>query len=95
MASGKPGCPAGVAAPLAYGADNLWSYELGAKNRFLDGRLRTEASVYYIDWKKIQQNVNNNGCLTTSYTDNLGIGDGEGRGTAGGVACRSTTGRGS
>lgn len=72
VASGKPGCPSGVAAPLAYGADNLWSYELGAKNRFLDGRVRTEASVYYIDWKKIQQNVNNNGCLTTSYTDNLG-----------------------
>ena len=72
VASGKPGCPAGVVAPLAYGADNLWSYEIGAKNRFLDGRVRTEASVYYIDWKDIQQNVNNNGCLTTSYTDNLG-----------------------
>jgi outer membrane receptor protein involved in Fe transport len=72
VASGKPGCPAGVTAPLVYGADNLWSYELGAKNRFLDGRLRTEASIFYIDWKKIQQNVNNNGCLTTSYTDNLG-----------------------
>ncbi len=72
VASGKPGCPAGVTAPLAYGADNLWSYEIGAKNRFMDGRLRTEASVFYIDWKKIQQNVNNNGCLTTSYVDNLG-----------------------
>jgi iron complex outermembrane recepter protein len=72
VASGKPGCPAGVVAPLAYGADNLWSYELGAKNRFMDGHLRTEASIYYIDWKDIQRNVNNNGCLTTSYTDNLG-----------------------
>jgi iron complex outermembrane recepter protein len=72
VASGRPGCPAGVTAPLAYGSDNLWSYEIGAKNRWLDGRLRTDASIYYIDWKKIQQNVNNNGCLTTSYTDNLG-----------------------
>lgn len=71
-ASGRPGCPAGVNAPLAYGSDNLWSYELGAKNHWLNGRLRTDASVYYIDWKNIQQNVNNNGCLTTSYTDNLG-----------------------
>jgi len=72
VASGRPGCPAGVTAPLAYGSDNLWSYEIGAKNRWLGGRLRTDASVYYIDWKDIQQNVNNNGCLTTSYTDNLG-----------------------
>ena len=72
VASGRPGCPVGVNAPLAFGSDNLWSYELGAKNRFADGRLRTQAAVYYIDWKDIQQNVNNNGCLSTSYVDNLG-----------------------
>jgi outer membrane receptor protein involved in Fe transport len=72
VASGKPGCPAGVASPEAFGADSLWSYELGAKNQFLDGRVRTQASLYYINWQKIQQNVNNNGCVTASYVDNLG-----------------------
>ena len=72
LASGKIGCPAGVEAPPAYGSDDLWSYELGAKNQFIDGRLHTQASIYYIDWQHIQETVTNNGCLTASYVTNLG-----------------------
>ena len=72
VASGRPGCPAGLVGPIAYGSDNLWSYEIGAKNQFADGRLRTQASIFYTDWRNIQQTVQSNGCLTTSYVDNLG-----------------------
>jgi iron complex outermembrane receptor protein len=71
IATGRPGCPIGVSAPSAYGSDYLWSYEIGAKNQLADGRLRTDASIYYIDWKKIQWQVNNNGCVSSSFVDNV------------------------
>ena len=72
VATDTPGCPSGLQAPLTYRPDTLWSYEIGAKNQFLDGRLRTEASLYYIDWRDIQEAVSSTTCLTTSYKDNLG-----------------------
>jgi outer membrane receptor protein involved in Fe transport len=34
--------------------DTVWSYELGAKNRVLDGRLQLDTAVYYIDWTDVQ-----------------------------------------
>jgi iron complex outermembrane recepter protein len=72
LASGKIGCPGGVVSPSSYGEDSLWSYEIGAKNQFMDGRLHTQASIYYIDWQHIQETVENNACLTASYVTNLG-----------------------
>jgi outer membrane receptor protein involved in Fe transport len=45
------------AAPTKYSPDSLWSYEIGSKNRFDDGRITLNGSVYYIDWKNIQQEV--------------------------------------
>jgi len=44
-------------APTTYGSDHLWSYELGAKTMLLDRTLSANASVYYIDWKQIQQTI--------------------------------------
>ena len=41
----------------AFNSDSLWSYEVGAKNSFLDDRIRTRAAAYRIDWKGIQQSV--------------------------------------
>ena len=70
--SGAPGCTAGLKAPTTYGSDHLWSYEVGTKNDFADGRLRIQASAFYINWSDIQQSVSANGCFTTSYKDNLG-----------------------
>ena len=35
-------------------ADALWNYELGAKNIWLGGRLRTTVAAYYIDWGPMQ-----------------------------------------
>jgi len=43
--------------PITAASDSLWSYELGGKNTFLDHRLQVNSSVFYIDWKNIQQNV--------------------------------------
>jgi iron complex outermembrane receptor protein len=42
-------------APETYDSDTTVSYELGSKNRLMDGRLQVAASVFHIDWKNIQQ----------------------------------------
>ena len=34
--------------------EEAWSYEIGTKNRVLDGRLEVNAAVYYIDWTNQQ-----------------------------------------
>lgn len=43
--------------PAGFGQDSLWSYELGGKFTLLDRRLQINASLFYIDWKNVQQNV--------------------------------------
>jgi iron complex outermembrane recepter protein len=43
--------------PETYSSDSLWSYEIGAKNTFLDHRLQIDSSLFLINWKNIQQNV--------------------------------------
>jgi len=40
--------------PAMAEADSLWNYELGAKNIWLGGRLRTTVAAYYIDWGPMQ-----------------------------------------
>jgi iron complex outermembrane recepter protein len=40
---------------LGYDPDSLWSYELGEKARFLDGRVTINSAVYFEDWSNIQQ----------------------------------------
>jgi iron complex outermembrane recepter protein len=37
-----------------YESDSLWNYELGTKSTWLDGRLVTNAAVYFLDWSDIQ-----------------------------------------
>ncbi|MEJ0046027.1 MAG: TonB-dependent receptor [Rhodospirillales bacterium] len=57
--------------PRTFNSDSVWSYELGDKGAFFDGRLRVDASVFWIDWHQIQQQV----LLPTCgyyYTANLG-----------------------
>ena len=41
-------------APVSYGPDSLWSYEIGEKAKFFANRLRVNSSVYFEDWKNIQ-----------------------------------------
>tara|TARA_E500000331_G_scaffold198622_1_gene190780 strand:+ start:278 stop:2554 length:2277 start_codon:yes stop_codon:yes gene_type:complete len=37
--------------------DKVWSYELGSKWRFLDGRLIAQGAVYFSQWQDMQQQV--------------------------------------
>lgn len=57
--------------PATYRPDDLWSYELGAKLKFLDGRLQVDSSVYTIEWNNIQQAVYLPVC-SQSFVANLG-----------------------
>jgi outer membrane receptor protein involved in Fe transport len=49
------GCP--TAAPSSYTSDSVWSHEIGAKSRLLDGRLQVAGSVFEIDWSRVQNNL--------------------------------------
>jgi outer membrane receptor protein involved in Fe transport len=40
--------------PSTYNSDSVWSYEIGAKSRWLGRRLLVNASLYYEDWDHIQ-----------------------------------------
>jgi outer membrane receptor protein involved in Fe transport len=57
--------------PSSYTSDSTWSYEVGAKDKWLGGKLQTDASVYYVDWNGIQQDVYLPLC-GLQYTSNLG-----------------------
>jgi iron complex outermembrane recepter protein len=58
-------------APATFGPDSLWTYEVGSKNEFRSAHLVVNGSLYYTDWKKIQQNVNLVSC-GFNFTGNLG-----------------------
>jgi iron complex outermembrane receptor protein len=67
--------PSACGAPYAdsetpYKSDSLWSYELGTKNTWLDGRMNTRLAAYRIDWSNIQQSI----LLGCSFhvTENIG-----------------------
>ena len=57
--------------PSTFNSDTVWNYELGAKGKFFDKSLLLEASVYWIDWNAIQQEVFMPSC-GYFYTANLG-----------------------
>jgi outer membrane receptor protein involved in Fe transport len=59
----------GTAPP--YQSDSVISYEIGGKKQFDDRRLQVEASVYKIDWSRIQGVIPLNTCAL-SYTGNFG-----------------------
>ncbi len=44
----------GAEDPLTYAPDSVWSFELGAKNQLLGGRLQLNASIFDIRWPGIQ-----------------------------------------
>jgi len=43
--------------PGQFSSDNLWSYEIGSKNTFLDHRCRSTPACSISIWRNIQQNV--------------------------------------
>ena len=56
--------------PNTYRPDTVWSYEVGAKDRLLDGRLILDGSAYLIKWKNIQTDVFLPDCQY-DFVDNL------------------------
>lgn len=54
-----------------YDSDSVWSYEVGAKDELIDHKLRLNTSLFYIDWKNIQQIIGLSSC-GFGYTSNLG-----------------------
>ena len=63
--------------PLTYTPDQLWSYEVGAKDLLFGGRLSLDSSAYALKWKNIQQSVRMPTC-GFSYVANLGQATGYG-----------------
>jgi len=53
-----------------YGSDSLWSYEIGTKNTWADGKINTRLAAYRINWNQIQQSI----LLACSFhvTENVG-----------------------
>jgi len=58
--------------PPTFGPDNVWSYEVGTKDRFFNGRLSVDASAYYINWRDIQSPVSLPGNCNNQYIGNSG-----------------------
>ncbi len=48
----------GVDTGTTIAPDEVWTYELGARYQFADGRLAIEAAYYYSDWEEIQLQFN-------------------------------------
>jgi outer membrane receptor protein involved in Fe transport len=57
--------------PTTFDSDSVWAYELGSKNRLAGGRLRLDASVYWIDWTDIQRAIQLTSCQR-NFVANLG-----------------------
>jgi outer membrane receptor protein involved in Fe transport len=63
--------------PPKYDSDSVWSYEVGSKSSFAEGRALIDASAYLIKWNGIQQNVPLNAC-GFQFTANLGEAESKG-----------------
>ncbi len=48
----------GVDTGTTIAPDEVWTYELGAKYQFADGRLAVDVAYYYSDWEEIQLQFN-------------------------------------
>jgi outer membrane receptor protein involved in Fe transport len=59
------------AAPNTYDSDSTLSYEIGSKLRAQGGRVQLDASLFYVDWKNIQNVVPLSKC-GFEYVGNLG-----------------------
>jgi iron complex outermembrane recepter protein len=57
--------------PTVYDSDSVWSYEVGSKNRVLDGHAVLDMSAYRIRWSNIQTSINLPICAY-SFVDNVG-----------------------
>jgi len=58
--------------PGSYAPDSDWSYEIGAKDQLMDGRLQINTSVFHVLWTKIQQEISLGTCSGLPYITNAG-----------------------
>lgn len=66
----------GEISPATYQPDYIWSYEIGAKDRFFDGRVQVDTSVFHVRWSKIQTSIELP--CGQAYTANLGTAESDG-----------------
>jgi iron complex outermembrane receptor protein len=73
-----PQCTENLGSPVpnTYKSDSLWQYELGSKQTLLGNRLQLNGSIYYLQWKNIQQFVYL--ICELGFTPNLGSVTGKG-----------------
>jgi outer membrane receptor protein involved in Fe transport len=59
--------------PRSFESDSVWNFELGAKARWLEGRLIANAAIYHIRWRDMQV-VNSIDCVrdTIAFVENAG-----------------------
>src|SRR5690606_38999356 len=50
----NPSYPVAIPSEAFYDSETNWTYELGAKSEWLDGRLLLTAAVFHIDWEDMQ-----------------------------------------
>lgn len=57
-----------------YGPDTNWTYEIGLKNTFMDGRGRLNLAAFYIDWSalQLQTSATGGGLFDRNIITNLG-----------------------
>ena len=46
-----------TSSPILYDPDQVWSYEIGQKGRYLDQRLTVNADIYLLHWTRVQEPV--------------------------------------
>jgi iron complex outermembrane receptor protein len=64
--------PASPSGSETYGEEQAWHVEGGVKSVFADGKVSTNASVFFIDWSDLQLNVPNPQVPAQFYIRNIG-----------------------
>jgi len=65
-------------APTTYDSDSVWNYEVGTKDKFFGGRAEVDVSVFYEEWRNVQQYVALPACGGVGFNANLGTARSEG-----------------
>lgn len=52
----SPGSAGLNVSQATYNAETNWTYEIGSKNRFMDGRMTLNLAAYYTKWSNLQTN---------------------------------------
>jgi iron complex outermembrane receptor protein len=55
--------PNTLGATIAYDPENVINYEMGLKSEFMDGRMRVNGAVYFMDYENLQVEFTNDVCL--------------------------------